>query len=109
MTIDDIVSTLEFNKMLRKRVDGEGYEIIMEQEEEEHQHRLYAKSELLTWVPYMVAAKGDAGILNIPRQMASDKTIASSDISMDAIIPSSSRRRRRKSTTQSPETLFDSK
>lgn len=103
MTIADIISTLEFNKMLKKTEDG--YEITMLEEEDTTSiDRLYAKSDLLTWVPYMVASKGDAGILNIPRDMTttSDKTIASSDISMDAIIPSS-KRRGRKSVTKSPE------
>jgi hypothetical protein len=92
MTLTDIISTLEFNQMLKKQ--GGGYQIVMNQDYQEPAHRLYAKAELLTWVPYMVATKeGDAGILNIPRETNTIQQISSSDISTDAIIPSSSSRR----------------
>lgn len=82
------------------------YEIVIKEEQEVNNNnthiknkrnpRLYAKSELLTWVPYMVATKGDAGILNIPREnnfnnlATTTTTTTTSDISSDAIIPTSS-------------------
>jgi hypothetical protein len=92
MTLTDIISTLEFNQMLRKQ-DG-GYEIVLTEDYQEPANRLYAKAERLTWVPYMVATKeGDAGILSIPREAKNIQQISSSDISTDAIIPSSSPRR----------------
>lgn len=89
MTISDIVSTLELNKMLTEK-EGQ-YEIVMDSNNSVNikNKRLYAKGERLTWVPYMVATKGDAGILNIPREQS--QSIATSDISLDAIIPAQSR------------------
>lgn len=90
MTLTDIISTLEFNQMLKKQ-DG-GYQITLNEDYQEPAHRLYAKAERLTWVPYMVATKeGDAGILNIPRETNTVQQISTSDISTDAIIPSSSK------------------
>jgi hypothetical protein len=96
MTLADIVATLQFNDMLRRKERG-GYEIVYDHQESLKEPILYAKSELLTWVPYMVAAKGDAGILNIPREnnhhSSFDNSIASSSISKDSILSPSSRRR----------------
>lgn len=96
MTVADIVATLQFNGMLKKT--QEGYELVNEGEQGSRKPGLYAKSELLTWVPYMAATKGDAGILNIPREhthrSSFDKgRLASSDISTSAIIPTSKRRK----------------
>jgi hypothetical protein len=97
MTFTDIISTLEFNHMLIKK--DQTFEIIMSSTEEKQRERLYAKPELLTWVPYMVTTKeGDAGILNIPRH---HEYISSSDISIDAIIPSSSKFKKRTRLTRS--------
>lgn len=97
MTLVDIVATLQFNNMLRRKERG-GYEIVYDYQEPLKKPILYAKSEFLTWVPYMVATKGDAGILNIPREnnhrSSFDNSVASSDISKDSIISSSSSRRR---------------
>lgn len=84
--------------MLVEKEEGQ-YEIIIGQDYNNNSvniknKRLYAKGELLTWVPYMVATKGDAGILNIPReytQQQQQQHISTSDISVDAIIPSTSR------------------
>ncbi|KAI8079049.1 acyl-CoA N-acyltransferase [Gilbertella persicaria] len=64
MTLDDIVSTLELNGLLKKS-NGE-YQIMVPDLPDKP--RLIANSEKLTWVPYMVATQGDAGILNIPRE-----------------------------------------
>lgn len=99
MTYTDIISTLEFNHMLIQRGKGQ-YEIVLNQLQqpiEQQKERLYAKAEKLTWVPYMVINKeGDAGILNIPRQIENEEEkprhqlTPSSSISIDAIIPSSS-------------------
>lgn len=102
MTYNDIISTLEFNKMLVPKEGCKGqYEIVIKEEEQELNNnnihiknkrnpRLYAKSKLLTWVPYMVATKGDAGILNIPRENNfNNLATTTSDISSDAIIPTS--------------------
>ncbi|KAK4513097.1 uncharacterized protein ATC70_000135 [Mucor velutinosus] len=99
MTLADIIATLQLNEMLKKKEQGE-YEIVNDYDEDSKKPALYAKNELLTWVPYMVAAKGDAGILNIPREhkhrSSMDKgKLASSDISKNAIIPTSTRRRTR--------------
>ncbi|KAI8391117.1 acyl-CoA N-acyltransferase [Radiomyces spectabilis] len=70
MTVDDVISTLELNNMLQRQASGQ-YEIIMDDETGHgnggNQH-LVAKPELLTWVPYMAAVKGDAGVLNVPRE-----------------------------------------
>lgn len=66
MTYNDIISTLEFNNMIVQK--GDEFEIIINSEQDIKSKRLCAKPELLTWVPYMVATKGDAGILNIPRE-----------------------------------------
>lgn len=93
MTTHDVISTLESNNMLVEK-DG-GYEIVIGPDDYSNSvniknKRLYAKGELLTWVPYMVATKGDAGILNIPREHTQEH-ISTSDISVDAIIPSTSR------------------
>ncbi|CAO0802972.1 unnamed protein product [Mucor circinelloides] len=103
MTLADIRATLQFNNMLRKTEEG-GYEIINDYEEDVKKPALYAKNELLTWVPYMVATKGDAGILNIPREhkhrSSFDKGVASSNISENAIISTSKRRARGKNVIQ---------
>ncbi|CAO3640055.1 unnamed protein product [Mucor hiemalis] len=101
MTYNDIISTLEFNNILVQKEGSKGqYEILIKEEEQElninnthiknkRNPRLYAKSELLTWVPYMVATKGDAGILNIPREHNFSNLATTSDISSNAIIPTS--------------------
>lgn len=100
MTYNDIISTLEFNNILVQKEGSKGqYEILIKEEQElninnthiknKRNPRLYAKSELLTWVPYMVATKGDAGILNIPREHNFSNLATTSDISSDAIIPTS--------------------
>lgn len=103
MTLADIRATLQFNNMLRKTEEG-GYEIINDYEEDVKKPALYAKNELLTWVPYMVATKGDVGILNIPREhkhrSSFDKGVASSNISENAIISTSKRRARGKNVIQ---------
>jgi hypothetical protein len=95
MTYTDIISTLEFNHILIKNQKGHSEIVINDKEEEtaEKKERFHAKPEKLTWVPYMIATKGDAGILNIPRKKDSKQHqyISSSDISIDAIIPSNSK------------------
>ncbi|KAG0180762.1 hypothetical protein DFQ29_010203 [Apophysomyces sp. BC1021] len=71
ITIDDVISTLDLNGMLIQNPDTGAYIIMVKVDTEDQApkpKRLVAKSEFLTWVPYMVAAKGDAGILNVPRE-----------------------------------------
>ena len=97
MTLADIVATLQFNEMLKKTEQG-GYQVVNDHQEDPKKPVLCAKNELLTWVPYMATAKGDAGILNIPREHKHRSSfdmgkVASSDISKSAIIPTSTRRR----------------
>ena len=70
MTFTDIISTLESNHMINPLKNGQ-YEIMIQEQDavtNKENPRLCAKPELLTWVPYMVATKGDAGILNIPKE-----------------------------------------
>lgn len=108
ISINDITSTLDFNGLLKQNENQE-YQIIIEKDHittttttssssssgSSNKKKLYAKGELLTWVPYMVAAKGDAGILNIPREyLQQPQTISTSDISKDAIISTTRRKKR---------------
>ncbi|KAI9252792.1 acyl-CoA N-acyltransferase [Helicostylum pulchrum] len=107
ITINDIVTTLEYNQLLKQKEEGQ-YDIIIGQDNIKTS-RLYAKGERLTWVPYMVAAKGDAGILNIPREYTQqqhqyhtyhqNQSISTSDISTDAIL--SNRQKTKKRLTRS--------
>lgn len=104
MTLADIIATLQLNGMLKKTAQG-GYEIANDQVPKKTV--LHAKNELLTWVPYMATAKGDAGILNIPREhkhrSSFDKgKLASSDISTSAILPTSQRRPTARGDTKRP-------
>jgi hypothetical protein len=55
ITISDILSTLEFNNMLRKNKEGQ-YEIIINNEYYQ-EPKLYAKNELLIWVPYFINSR----------------------------------------------------
>ncbi|KAF7726989.1 hypothetical protein EC973_008184 [Apophysomyces ossiformis] len=80
MTIDDVISTLDLNNMLIWDPDTGRYVIKVKMSTEDQVSKsksLVAKAELLTWVPYMVATKGDAGILNVPRETPATSTALS--------------------------------
>lgn len=64
--MNDIIATLEYNRMLRKNKQGQ-YEIIMN-EKNDQPIRNYVKSELLIWVPYLVTKQGGADTLKKPRE-----------------------------------------
>ncbi|KAI8377070.1 acyl-CoA N-acyltransferase [Choanephora cucurbitarum] len=71
MTCDDILSTIEYNQLSIVHKETEGYQMMLPRQLPK-KPRL-ANHDKLTWVPYMVATQGDAGILNIPRESAIKK------------------------------------
>ncbi|ORE17950.1 hypothetical protein BCV71DRAFT_264308 [Rhizopus microsporus] len=91
ITVNDIIATLEYNRMLRKNKQGQ-YEIIMN-EKNDQPIRNYVKSELLIWVPYLVTKQGGADTLKKPREIQQQQnhsllSLSSSSLSSELSSPS---------------------
>ncbi|KAG1382431.1 hypothetical protein G6F61_002267 [Rhizopus arrhizus] len=86
ITISDILSTLEFNNMLRKNKEGQ-YEIIINNEYYQ-EPKLYAKNELLIWVPYFINSREQD--LNSSQETNKDMPTPSTTSSLSSAISSPS-------------------
>ncbi|ORZ01463.1 hypothetical protein BCR43DRAFT_179367 [Syncephalastrum racemosum] len=72
MTLEDTVYALSTSGILRRNPDTNEYEFALIKPADMSAFGPGIKSELLTWVPYMIQARGgDAGILNVPREPTS--------------------------------------
>lgn len=72
MTLEDTVYALSTSGILRRNPDTNEYEFALIKPADMSSLGPGVKAELLTWVPYMIQARGgDAGILNVPREPTS--------------------------------------